>query len=288
MQLRAGDATLAIAVDAGARLASLVAGGRERIRGPGDSSRPEETSWGCFFMAPWAGRIGGGRIDWDGREVALPRNLGPHSIHGVVFDRRWEVRERTESSATLTCDLERDRWAWGGSAGQRVTLAPGRLELEGWVEAADDPMPAALGWHPWFLRPEAGDAEVVVSSASVLETTPDLVPTGAVAPVEGITDLRRRAPLGDRRLDHVYVDARSPAMVHWPDLVLTMSFEAPVHAIVVHTPPEGFCVEPQTAWPHAPALVRAGIGGTGLARLAPGERLDAHVTWAWEPAPATR
>lgn len=288
LRLQADDATAAIAVQAGARLASLVAGGKERIRGPGHASRPEETTWGSFLMAPWAGRIGGARILWDGREVPLRPNLGPHSIHGVVFDMAWDVQDATETSAVLTCPLQRTRWAWGGSVGQSLTLTPGRLELEGWVEAADDPMPAALGWHPWFLRPDVGDAEVVVDARLVLETAPDLVPTGRRLPVGGDTDLRRPAPLGNRRLDHVYVHARSPAVVRWPDLVLEMSFGAPVHTVVVHSPPEGFCVEPQTAWPHAPALARAGSRETGLATLGPGERLTARVTWAWGPKPRPR
>jgi hypothetical protein len=107
---------------------------------------------------------------------------------------------------------------------------------------------------------------VVVASASVLETTPDVVPTGAVAPVEGITDLRRLAPLGDRRLDHVYVDARSPAVVRWPDLALTMSFEAPSTRSSCTRLPRGSASSPRRPGPTPPLSFARASRGPALRR----------------------
>ena len=104
-------------------------------------------------------------------------------------------------------------------------------------------------------------------------------------PVDGDTDLRTGPALGERRLDHVYPAVGSPVVVTWPDLVLTMVSSPAVGTFVVHTPPAGVCVEPQTEWPDAIALAARGVPGTGLVALAPGDVLRATTTWSWaDPA----
>ena len=281
IELVAGHARVVLDPTAGGRLASLVLGGRERLLGPPSAAAAADTTWGCFFMAPWAGRIGGARFAWEGDVVRLTPNLGAHALHGAVFDEPWQLVERSPTAVELTCPFPRARWALGGRAGQRIELRPGALVLEGWVEAAERALPAALGWHPWFARPARGDVRVQVIADRVLETSDDLLPTGRTRPVSGDTDLRTGPALGPRRLDHVYPDARSPAVVRWEDLSLEIGFEPPLGTIVVHTPAAGFCVEPQSAWPHAPALAAAGVGGTGLVRVPPGDRFQARAEWRW-------
>ncbi len=122
------------------------------------------------------------------------------------------------------------------------------LVLEASIDA-DEPMPAALGWHPWFLR-RGGDPHVQVDAATTLATRA-MIPTGVRDAVHGRTELREGPALGRRRLDHVFVDAPSPARHRWPDLELRIEFEPPLSTVVVHTPPQAICVEPQTAWPNA-------------------------------------
>ena len=112
----------------------------------------------------------------------------------------------------------------------------------------------------------------------------DLVPTGAVRAVTKYEDLRSGPALGDRRLDHVYVRAKSPALVRWPDLDLAIEFGDSLNTVVVHTPSEGICVEPQTMWPNAPLLAARGVTGTGLRTLEPGESLRASERWTWRAA----
>jgi galactose mutarotase-like enzyme len=83
----------------------------------------------------------------------------------------------------------------------------------------------------------------------------------------------------------VYVRARSPAVVRWPDLELRIEYDdASMDTVVVHTPAEGFCVEPQTMWPNAPLLAARDVTGTGLRTLEPGESLRVSERWSWRPA----
>jgi galactose mutarotase-like enzyme len=88
--------------------------------------------------------------------------------------------------------------------------------------------------------------------------------------------------LGDRRLDHVYVRTKGPAILRWPDLELRIAFDRSLQTVVVHTPPEGVCVEPQTMWPNAPLLAAAGVRDTGLRMLEPGETFSASEEWIWK------
>lgn len=267
----------------GARLTSLVAGGKERLlnRPPDPTSPDVRLLWGCFFMAPWVGRIADGVLSWDGQTYKFPKNFGGHAIHGLVFDKVWSVEDPNENSVAMSCDLTTAGWPFEGSISYRIDLAPGRLMLAARIEAADRSMPVSVGWHPYFARPSDGDLAVTVAADHVLETTEDLVPTGRLIPVAGDTDLREGPLLAERRLDHVYAGARSPAIVRWPDLELKLHFDPPIETVVVYTPPHAACVEPQSAWPNAPALHESGTDGTGLAPVNPGGSFEATTTWTW-------
>lgn len=282
--LTAGDDELSVDEAVGGKITSLIAGGSERIAQPAPEMDPvkDVLLWGAFFMVPWAGRLAEGRLPWEGETHHMPQNFYGHAIHGVGFDKTWNVDEMTDSAAVLSLDLAGAGWPLGGTARHRVTLAPGRLDLVAEVEAADRSMPVAAGWHPYFDRPDQGDLSIRVQSDSVLETDEGLIPTGALVPVSGDTDLREGPVLGDRRLDHVYANASPPAVVSWPDLELSLNFSDEISTIVVYTPEGKACCEPQSAWPNAPELELNGIQGTGVAHLGPGETWRATTTWTWD------
>jgi aldose 1-epimerase len=266
----------------GGRIVSLVIAGVERIL-PKARARAREPAiyWGCYPMVPWAGRLANGRIPTKDGEVRLEPNLPPSAIHGLGFDKAWEIVEQSATAVTMRCELRGLGWPFGGRARQTLRLGVRSLELElelgGYTKAG----PAGLGWHPWFVRPPTADAALGVDSFEVLVVDADLVPTGEVRHVAESEDLRSCPPLGDRRLDHVYVRAKGPAIVRWPDLELRIAYDASMQTVVVHTPVEGICVEPQTMWPNAPLLAAAGLRGTGLKTLEPGDTFSANEEWMW-------
>jgi aldose 1-epimerase len=232
-------------------------------------------------MVPWAGRLSSGRIPTKDGEVRLEPNLPPSAIHGLAFDRPWEIVESSQTAVTMRCELRGHGWPFGGRARQTLRLGAGALVLELEVGEYTREGPAGLGWHPWFTRPPNADMGVLVDASEVLVLDADLVPTGEVRRVTRDEDLRSGPLVGDRRLDHVYVRTKGPAIVRWPDLELRMEHDESVQTVVVHTPVEGICVEPQTMWPNAPLLVAAGVLGTGLRMLEPGDSLRATERWTW-------
>jgi galactose mutarotase-like enzyme len=273
VELRAGPNRVVLDPRRGGRVSSWTIDGEELLVGPPDEV---DTSihWGCFLMAPWPGRLAGGRFDWRGREVRLRQTHGRHAIHGLTWNRPWEVEASSPAEATLAIELPRDEWPMGGLVRQRTTVTPTGVRLEAEVEATGEPMPAALGWHPWFLR--RGDPRLRVDAAAY-QLTSGLIPTGESAPVAGRTDLRGGPRLGRRRLDIAYVEAHSPAVITWPDLELAIAFAPAPAPLVVYTPPDSFCVEPLTAPPNALSLPARRRRAAGVRELAVGERLSAAL-----------
>jgi aldose 1-epimerase len=281
--LSAGGATAIIDVERGGRLFSLRIDGQELLLGV-DATAGRSIGWGCFVMAPWPGRLAGGQFRWRGRRFQVPQTLGRDAIHGLVHDRAWQVEDASGRDASLSIELGPAGWPFAGRVRERIALEERALVLEASIDA-DEPMPAAIGWHPWFLR-RGADPRVEVAAASTLALR-EMIPTGARHGVRGRTDLREGPALGRRRLDDVYVDARSPATIRWPDLELRIEFEPPLSTVVVHTPVQAICVEPQTAWPNAlsgdavAGLTGAGPMGARAIELDGGQALRTRTKLTW-------
>ncbi|MFR9724467.1 aldose 1-epimerase [Streptomyces sp. MS19] len=258
MVLRAGDTELTVRPDQGARLSSLRIAGTEVLR-QGDR-------YGSFVMAPWCGRTRDGRFTDGGTVHQLPRDAGPHAIHGTVRRRAWRTVRADAGSAAFLCDLT-DPWPWPGRVTQLVELAPdgGGLTLTLGVETLGDSFPAQAGWHPWFLRalaPGGRDVEIGFDAAWQEERGEDHLPTGRrIAPEPGPWDDCFGMPDG--------VDVT----LTWPELLeLKVASRAP-WAVVYDEMAEAVCVEPQSGPPD-------GLNSAPR-RVTELEPLEISTTWTW-------
>lgn len=278
--LAAGDITAIVDPRAGGRLASLVVAGRERlITEPDPTALNPAVTWGSFAMLPWVGRMRDGRLSWDGTERTLRRDFGAHAIHGATYDVRWDVVASDDRSVELVRRLGAlDRWPFRGEARQVVALSPGAIDLRIEIHAAAR-MPVGAGWHPWFRRFDGEPITVTLPAPAVLETTPDMIPTGAVIPLTDVTDLRTPRDIGGHRLDHAYVRVDGPPAIEWSDLVMTIEAE-PLRSVVVYSTLAAVCVEPQSQWPDAIRLAGTGLD-TGLVVLEIGDTFRMTSRWAW-------
>lgn len=254
LELTAPGVAAVVDLVAGGRVSSFIVDGRELLK----TSDDDPVRWGSFPMVPFAGRVRDAVLHVDGAELPLPPRMPPHAIHGTGLDRLWDV----VGEATIATELGPD-WPFRGRAVQRFELGPDhftcRLELH-----ADEPMPASIGWHPYFLRRLDGvDAPVELD----FEAGAIIVKDAA-----GIATDETAAP-GPGPWDDCFLDVRRPPVVRWPGF-LELTVESDCPAWVVYTVPEdSICVEPQTAPPDAvnthPTIVR------------PGEPLIAEMTWRW-------
>lgn len=265
--LEAGGARLTIDPAQGGRFTSLVVDGQELLVTEGYGPM----RWGCYPMAPFAGRIRDGRFTFRGARHALPHNLPPHAIHGTVFERAWDVTGAGE----LTIDLG-ETWPFAGRVTQRVQLREDGLDATLTI-LADEPMPVSLGWHPWFRRhlsgtvdrpaPLSPPVELAFDAAVMLERGADGLPTG-----------QRSAP-GPHPWDDCFTGLRSAPRVSWPgilELELTSSAD---YWVVYDEPVEGICVEPQTAPPDIVNLAVA--AGQEPPIAAQGRPATVAMSWRW-------
>ncbi|WP_213603409.1 aldose 1-epimerase [Pseudoxanthomonas japonensis] len=234
--LRAGRLEVALAPEAGGRIAQVRHDGMDWLIGP-DDGWPATIAWGCYPMVPWVGRIRAGRFDLEGRTHALPVNFGGHAIHGIGFSRPWRIETLETDHATLSLALPRDGyWPFGGTTTQSVRVAGDRLHLDLALQADDQAMPAVLGWHPWFRKP---DRLIFAPTAMYPRDSEGIATLPRVAPVPGPWDdcfvaegeiaLEREGQRLDLRAD----------TDHW------VVYDAAAHTT---------CVEPQTGPPDAFSL----------------------------------
>lgn len=244
-----GDAAkVSIDPDVGGRIASIVVDGMELLVTAADGV----LDWGCYVMAPFAGRVRNGRFLFHGVEHQLPRNMPPHAIHGMVFERPWKVEGTDRDRALLSCELG-PAWPFSGRVVHEIVLADDGLDLHLEVSADDEPFPAACGWHPWWRRrlSRGGAVEVDVDAESMWVRGPDGVPTG---------DLVSPPPPGP--YDDCLTDLRRPPVLRWPGAI-ELSIESTCDDLVVFDmPTHAVCLEPQTGPPDAlrltPLLVEPG------------------------------
>lgn len=254
--LRSEKLEVALAPSAGGRIAQIRYDGVDWLVSEAEGGSAA-IAWGCYPMVPWAGRIRHGRFEFDGTPYELPVNFGDHAIHGVGFTRVWRLDSLEADTATLSLALPEDAyWPFGGTARQIIHLAPDRLELHLSVEADQHPMPAVLGWHPWFRKP---DQLLFTPDAMYPQDGEGIATLPCVAPTPG--------PWDDCFINHADVTLPSAGQRlrmraksdHW------VIYDAAAHAT---------CVEPQTGPPDAFTL--------SPNRLDPGESLVLSFALTWE------
>lgn len=255
LQLADAGIEVDVAPRAGGRIAQIRVDGVAQLIGAGEVGQ-SCIAWGCYPMLPWVGRIRHGRFAFAGRDWQLPLNLQAHAIHGVGFALPWQVDEVTPVSAALSLALPQDEhWPFGGSARQKIELEERCLRLTLAVQAGAQAMPAELGWHPWFRKPDALDFH---PQAMYPRDDEGIAQLPLVAPSAGPWDdcfLHR----GDIWLRRGTQQLRlQSGCEHW------VVYDGTAHAT---------CVEPQTGPPDAFTLAPR--------VLAPGQSLQATFQLSW-------
>ena len=240
-----GRATAAIDPSYGGRIARLVVDDVDVIAS-GDPARDDPLDWGLYPMVPFAGRLRNGTLEWRGSTHQFPRLRPPHALHGTVHDVEWRV-DRVDASSCLLSTSLMDPWPFSGSVFHDVVLHPDRLELRLTLRADVD-MPAQLGWHPWFRKPE----RLVFASHSVHRSDSDGIADRYSVPVEDLVE-------GD--LDDCFTDVDENLTITISERELHLRSSC-LHWVVYDRPVHATCIEPQSGPPNVlntnPRIVVAG------------------------------
>lgn len=254
---------------------------------------------GTPVLYPTPNRVRNGRFTWRDWEYSQVKRGTLVVEHGLVHSEPWmhdEPAANGECARVVTwMDFEK-----GGALWEAFPF-PHRLELEFRLQArglgirytihnrGGEELPYGFGLHPYFTKLSGDDRTFLeVPAASVMETTPDLLPTGRLIDVTGSPfDLRTPRPLGALDLDHVFtrlLPGRVPVIEYRGlDLSVRLEASAGFGHVVVYSPKgeQYFCVENQTCSTDAHNLFARGLlPESGLKTAPAGGQARGTVTYS--------
>lgn len=232
---------------------------------------------GSYPLVPFSNRMGHATLQWQGTSHPLVRNNGdePHAIHGVGWQRPWEVLEHDARFALLSFEHRPDAsWPFAFDASQTFRIAAGSLEMTLSVtNQSGQSAPLGIGWHPYFVK-RAG-SRLRFQATGRWEMGADKLPTRR-QPSTGLD-----ADCATLDVDHCFdgwqgtVDLRDP--------LLHTRISTGLQRLVVFTngTRDFVAIEPVSHVNNAVNLLQAGTVSAaelGVQVLAPGESFSASMT----------
>jgi aldose 1-epimerase len=264
------------------------------------------SNFASFIMAPWVNRIRSGTFPFNNKHYAI-RTTTPDGMaqHGDVRKRPWRVTQKSRNSIVCefdSTDFKDTNWPWPFAARALFTLLGtdngGTLRIDLLIRnLASEPMPAACGHHPYFMRRlwnAADDLQIQVPVAARYPLESGCA-TGPASEDNLTRRLRTLAPIPTEPIDSVFaafpasVSPPNTATLRWPSSSVTLRIAASAsmsHWVVYapHEKPTGnsplpfIALEPQTAVNDALNLGAKGIPNTGTVALQPNEELATTCT----------
>jgi aldose 1-epimerase len=134
---------------------------------------------GSYPLVPFSNRVGHAQLQWSGTSHPLIKNFPPepHAIHGIGWERPWQVLEANDQFALLSLEHKADAaWPFDFDASQAFKLDAGALEMS--LSITNQSMvsaPVGLGWHPYFVKRPG--SHVAFQSQGRWEMDSDKLPT---------------------------------------------------------------------------------------------------------------
>jgi aldose 1-epimerase len=301
LELQVGELHLALTPEVGGSIASF-------SRRWHEAGRRREAHWlrpasseglatrnplamASFPLLPFCNRIRNGQASFEGRDIRFPPNHpaadSPHPLHGIGWQRVWQVESSGPRRAVLTLHVDASpAWPWAFSARQLFELTDRLLTVTMSVTNEDKTaaMPAGIGHHPYF--PHTAGTRLTVPTEQMWRGDAEVLPDGLEVS-EAVRKLRQGVVLAELDLDNNFTGWEHMARVEWPADAqgaarsIVMEAESPLDYFVVYCPSgyDHFCAEPVsqcTDWLNL--MDQHGRGPLGGTRLAPGETLSARFT----------
>ena len=193
----------------GAALMALTLSGNKVIErvAPG---RPE--LYAGVVMAPWSGRIEGGKwIDAEGAQRLFDVNepARNNALHGLVYDKEFEVKKSTASSVELVIEITpTNGYPHALRLAVSYELEDGELYASFAVKNLSNTKAVfGIGFHPYFSTAWAdAPLELQVGAESVLELNENMIATGKAKVSDANKDLRAGKALSEVKLDDDFTD----------------------------------------------------------------------------------
>jgi len=270
-ELHAGALRLAVRPDLGGTIAGLWHTDQPILRStePGDLASPR--LGGSYPMVPYSNRLGYRRFRWKGKDYTTAANFddSPHSVHGVAWQRAWDVVSTSAAELVLRYVHVPDaHWPFPFEVTQYFSLTPSQCSVQlVLTNTHDQPTPAGLGWHPYFHRRERSRLHIDLSDRWDSDATQLPVRKHPQPGIDGDV-----SHLG---FDNCFEGWTGPARIR--DEKFSMQVTSSLPYLVVYTPSEKpyYCVEPVSHVSNA--IHMADPAAHGLRTLQPGESFEAWM-----------
>jgi aldose 1-epimerase len=239
---------------------------------------------GIPFLAPWADLLDEPAFWANGKRYAFNMNLGnvrgEMPIHGLLTDSPlWQTTEvvADDHSAHVTSKLEFwkypdfiAQWPFAHQYEMTYSLADGVLEVKlALTNLSTDPMPVAIGFHPYCQIPDIPRDEWVVHLPARSHAVADdrQIPTGEMRPLDVPNPLLLRGQTLDDGFTDLERDAEGLAhfRIESGGKTVETLFGPKYTVATIYLPAPGpgetrefICIEPLTAIINGVNLVRQG------------------------------
>ncbi|WP_417455147.1 aldose 1-epimerase [Kiloniella sp.] len=241
-----------------------------------------------FPLIPYSNRIKRGQFTFDGKSYQLALNFAdhPHSIHGISWQRHWQVKDHQKSQIMLELnytanDKKPTDWPFDFDAVQTFNLTGTDLTQHiSVINTSDRPMPVGLGVHPYL--PKRKNTRLKANAKNVWITNQTCLPTKLVECPEH-WDLRTNPLVETLECDNQFEPWDGKAQIHWPEDNVSVELNASknLNRLVVYAPKDEsfFCVEPTSHITDALNSTSKGMSleDTGIHVLAPKQTLEGWI-----------
>jgi aldose 1-epimerase len=232
-----------------------------------------------FPLVPYSNRLFAGQLLTPEGALTLPCNHARHPIpvHGLGWRANWSTRQLNDHSAEQQHQHEADvHWPFAYDCTQHVSLSEDAAHFElSLRNLSDRPMPAGLGFHPWFAIDE--DSTVCFAAEAVWMKDGQGLPATAL-PAGSAPEFEFSSPrlAMDIVQDHCHAGWRGPVCLTHPRRQIALSVTASAeleHLMVYRRPGQPWlCLEPVSHATGALSLPALNTPASGARLLAPGER----------------
>jgi aldose 1-epimerase len=284
IELRSGDYTAKVAPTAGGRIASLIwrkAGASFPLLVEWDGRPFDEHDWpkaGAFPMLPFANRLPREGFRFRGRVFRPEPGPAGFALHGFAHRRAWNVVESSRDRSVMRWAHEGldAGWPWAWSAQQQVELGECGMTVTINVRnESTEPMPLAMGWHPYHpVGPDVAHEDLQF-----------------VAGARRDLDAQGSAEDHDRKPSFAMRRGETAAFTQWSGRVRLCAHARGVIAVacqggsllILHRPDSGdyVCAEPITL---LPGHLGREPNSLGRGVLQPGETQRLSWSCGFEPA----
>lgn len=232
---------------------------------------------GSYPLVPFSNRVGLATLKWAGTSHPLVQSSGdePHGIHGVGWQRPWQVLEADAHFALLSYEHKPDdAWPFAFDTSQAFRLSPNELALTlSITNQSAVAAPVGLGWHPCFVK--RARSRIAFDAIGRWEMSADKLPTHRIASHGLDVD----CALLD--VDHCFDGW--PGVVHLRDEQLHTRITSSLNRLVVFTNDtrDFVAIEPVSHVNNAINLMttsNARASELGVCVLQPGESLSAAMS----------